>query len=178
MLYPTPTTIVATVVDGKVNFLTIAHVGIMNFGKPEYISISPNKIHHSNTGIKEHGTFSVNIPGEDLIKETDYVGIISGKKNDKSAVFETFSGELENAPMIERCPINMECRLYKTVDFPKHDLFIGEIVETYVDEEVETDGKVDFAKVKPLLFDMPQAHYWKLGDKIAKCWNVGKELKK
>lgn len=177
-MYPTPTAIVGTVVDEKVNFMTIAHVGIMNFGKPEYVSISSNKVHHSNKGIKEHGTFSLNLPGEDLVTETDYVGIISGKKNDKSDIFEVFRGKLENAPMVKKCPINMECRLYKTIDFPKHDLFIGEIVETYVDEEVLTDGRVDFAKVKPLLFEMPLSYYWGLGDKLAKCWSVGKELKK
>ena len=42
--------------------------------------------------------------------------------------------------MIEECPVNMECRLIKTVDFPKHDIFIGEIVQTYCDEEFLMEG--------------------------------------
>jgi len=72
----------------------------------------------------------------------------------------------------------MESRLYHVYDTPTHDLFIGEIVETYADESVLSDGKVDIARVKPLLFDMSSIKYWSLGEPIAGCWNVGKQMKK
>lgn len=98
-------------------------------------------------------------------------------KTDKSGVFEIFYGEAQNAPMINECPLNMECKLYDTYDTATHDLFIGEIVETYADESVLTDGKVDITKVKPLLFDMASKKYWSLGGVVANCWNVGKKLK-
>ena len=178
VLYPTPTTIVGAMVDEKPNFLTIAHIGIVNHAKPFLISLSLGKAHYTNAGIKENKSLSVNIPSEDLVVETDYVGIVSGKKTDKSGVFEIFYGELESAPMIKTCPLNMECKLYDTYDTPTHDLFIGEIVQTYADEAVLTDGKVDITKVKPLLFDMSSIKYWSLGDAVANCWNVGKQLKK
>jgi flavin reductase (DIM6/NTAB) family NADH-FMN oxidoreductase RutF len=176
-LYPTPTTIVGAMVNGKPNFLTIAHIGIVNHAKPFLISISLGKKHYTNTGIKENQAFSVNIPSENLVVETDYVGIVTGKNTDKSNVFEIFNGEVENAPMITACPLNMECRLYDTYDTPTHDLFIGEIVQTYADESVLSDGKVDIARVKPLLFDMSSIKYWSLGEVVANCWNVGKKLK-
>lgn len=172
-LYPMPTVLVGTVVDGTPNFLAIAHVGIMNFATPHYISISSAKIHYSNRGIAENRTFSVNIPSEDMVKATDYCGIKSGKKTDKSKIFELFHGELNAAPMIQACPVTMECRLYQTVDFKTHDLFIGEIVQTYVEESVLTEGAVDFAKVKPMLFDMPRKKYWRLGEPFADCWQIG-----
>ena len=178
VLYPTPTTIVGAMVDAKPNFLTIAHIGIVNHAKPHLISISLGKMHYTNAGIKANKAFSVNIPSESLATETDYVGIVSGKKSDKSDVFEIFNGELDNAPMIRACPLNMECRLYDTYDTPTHDLFIGEIVQTYADEAVLSNGKVDITKVKPLLFDMSSIKYWSLGDAVANCWNVGKKLKK
>lgn len=178
VLYPTPTTIVGAMVNGKPNFLTIAHIGIVNHAKPFLISLSLGKAHYTNAGIKENKALSVNIPSEDLVVETDYVGIVSGKKTDKSGVFDIFYGELESAPMIKTCPLNMECKLYDTYDTPTHDLFIGEIVQTYADEAVLTDGKVDITKVKPLLFDMSSIKYWSLGDVVANCWNVGKQLKK
>jgi flavin reductase (DIM6/NTAB) family NADH-FMN oxidoreductase RutF len=180
VLYPTPTTIVGAMVNGKPNFITIAHIGIVNHAKPYLISLSMGKAHYTNTGIKENKAFSVNIPSENLVVETDYVGIVSGKKTDKSNVFEIFHGDVENAPMIKACPLNMECKLYDTYDTPTHDLFIGEIVETYADESVVSDGKVDIARVKPLLFDMSSIKYkyWSLGDAVANCWNVGKKLKK
>ena len=178
VLYPTPTTIVGAIVEGKVNFITIAHIGIVNHARPYLISLSLAKAHYTNAGIRENKTFSVNIPNEDLVVETDYVGIVSGKKTDKSSVFEVFYGDLENAPMIAECPINMECTLYDVYDTPTHDLFIGEIVETYADESVLKNGKVDLARLKPLLFDMSSVKYWSIGKTVANCWNIGKQLKK
>ena len=174
VLYPTVTTLAGAMVHGTPNFNTIAHVGIMNHATPHCISLSMAKIHYTNIGIKENRTFSVNIPSENLVAETDYCGIVSGKKTDKSSVFEIFYGELETAPMITECPINMECRLYDTVDLTTHDVFIGEIVETYAEESVVVDGTVDITKVKPLLFDMSSKKYWSLGSALADCWNVGK----
>jgi flavin reductase (DIM6/NTAB) family NADH-FMN oxidoreductase RutF len=176
-LYPTPTVIVGAVVDGKPNFNTIAHIGILNHATPHLISLSMGKVHYTNAGIKEHKEFSVNIPGESLVVETDYVGMVSGKKVDKSKVFELFHGRLKNAPLIKACPVCMECQLHDTYDTPTHDLFIGEIVETHADEAVLTEGKIDIAKVRPLLFDMNSAKYWSLGASLAGCWHVGKQMK-
>jgi len=178
LLYPTPTTIVGAIVEGKPNFITIAHIGIVNHAKPYLISLSMGKAHYTNTGIKESKAFSVNIPSEDLVVATDYVGLVSGKKTDKSGVFDVFYGKLEKAPMITECPINMACKLYDIYDTPTHDLFIGEIFETYADESVLKNGKVDLARLKPLLFDMSSIKYWSIGNPVAGCWNIGKQLKK
>lgn len=177
LLYPTPTTIVGAIVEGKPNFITIAHIGIVNHAKPFLISLSMGKPHYTNAGIKENKAFSVNIPSEDLVVATDYVGLVSGKKTDKSGVFEIFYGKLGNAPMISRCPINMACKLADVYDTPTHDLFIGEIVETHAEESVLKDGKVDLGRVKPLMFDMSSVQYWSIGQPVAKCWHVGKKMK-
>ena len=178
-LYPSLTTIVGTVVDGTPNFLAIAHVGIMNHGQPQYISVGINKAHHTNQGIHAHREFSVNIPGEGLVVETDYVGLVSGRNTDKSKVFELFYGHLPHAPLIKCCPVCMECRLERVIDFATHEVFVGEIVATHSDEEVlDQGGKIDITKVRPLLFDMTSAKYWALGAEVASCWSVGKGLKR
>ena len=173
-LYPLPTTLIGAKVNGKPNFNAIAHVGIMDLGS---VSLGMAKAHYTNKGIKENKTFSVNIPSEDMVEKADYCGIVSGREANKGELFETFYGKLKTAPMIEECPINMECELIKTVDFPNHDIFIGRVVETYCDESVMENGVVDFSKVKPILFVMNHRSYWKLGDRLAKAWNVGKNLK-
>jgi len=172
-LYPMPVTLVGATVNGKPNYLTIAHVGIMDHAR---VSLSMGKSHYTNDGIRENGTFSVNIAPERLVKETDYCGLVSGRKADKARLFDTFYGELETAPMIEGCPINMECRLVQTVDMPKHDVFIGEVVQAYCDEECFEGDVVDFSKVHPILFAMYDRSYFKLGERFAPAWNVGKEL--
>ncbi len=172
-LYPMPTTIVGSLVKGKPNYVTIAHVGIMELAT---ISLGMNKNHYTNQGIKENKTFSVNIPSEKIVKETDYCGLVSGQNKDKTTFFKTFYGLLKTAPMIEECSLNMECQLVKTVDFPNHDVFIGQIAETYCDEKVLTEGVVDLHKLKPLLFAMNDRSYWGIGNKVAKAWNIGKQL--
>jgi flavin reductase (DIM6/NTAB) family NADH-FMN oxidoreductase RutF len=63
------------------------------------------------------------------------------------------------------------------LDFPTHDIFIGELVQTYVKDIFTTEGKIDIAKIRPLLFDMASMKYWGLGSSLGKCWNVGKSLK-
>lgn len=178
VLYPMPVTIVAALVNGKVNFINIAHVGILNAAPPHLISLGMSNHHYTNSGIKETGVFSVNILNMDQMEAVDYVGIVSGAKVDKSHVFETFYGELGNAPIIKNAALAMECKLYDTYAVKTHDLFIGEIVETYADESVLTsDGKVDLAKVRPLLFDMSSLKYWTLGEAVGDCWKAGKDFK-
>ncbi|MFA5810255.1 MAG: flavin reductase family protein [Thermoleophilia bacterium] len=174
-LYPMPTTLVGATVNGKPNFITIAHVGIAT---PGSITLGMGRTHYSNAGIREHGVFSVNIPSEDLLEKTDCCGLVSGREIDKASLFSIFYGELDRAPLIEECPINMECRLVKTVEFPTHDLFIGEIVATHCDDEVLEDGVVDFARVRPLLFVMNDRSYWRLGDRFSQAWSAGMELRK
>jgi flavin reductase (DIM6/NTAB) family NADH-FMN oxidoreductase RutF len=176
LLYPTPTTIVGATVNDKPNFITIAHIGILNHAEPHLISFGMGKTHYTNAGIKEHKVFSVNIPSVDLVKQTDYVGMYSGKKHEKSDVFEIFYGLLKKAPMILECPVNIECELHDVYDTPSHDVFIGAVVETHVNEEVLANRSVDISKVRPLLFDMSSKKYWSLGEVVADCWNVGKSF--
>ena len=176
-LYPMPTTLVGATVNGKPNFLAIAHVGILNHGTPQYLSIGLAKFHYSNAGIHENKTFSICLPSENLMAETDYCGIMTGKKTDKGALFDIFYGEVETAPMIRQCPVNMELRLHDVLDFQTHDVFIGELVQTYADDSVMTDGNIDIARLRPLIFDMASKKYWALGQPLGNCWNIGKSLK-
>ena len=177
-LYPSLTVVVGALVQGKPNFITIAHVGIMNHGTPQYISMGMAKVHYTNQGIRENKQFSVCLPSTKHVVETDYVGLVSGKKMDKSDVFEVFYGELDKAPLIMGFPVCMECRLERIVDFPTHDVFVGEIVQTWANPEVLMDGKVDVQKVDPLLFDMAGPNYWSLGSQVGSCWSIGKSMKK
>jgi flavin reductase (DIM6/NTAB) family NADH-FMN oxidoreductase RutF len=174
-LYPTPTVLVGATVNEIPNFITIAHIGIMTLSE---ISLGMGKIHHTNAGIKENKTFSVCLPSEDLMVQTDYCGIMTGKNTDKADLFDIFFGELKTAPMIRECPVCMECSLERIVDFENHDVFIGTVHQTYAHKSVLIDGNIDIAKVRPLLFDMNSKKYWALGDALGKCWNVGKQLKR
>lgn len=173
-LYPMLTTIVGANVKGKPNYTAIAHIGIMDFSS---ISVSSHRAHYTNIGIKENRTFSVNIPSLALVRETDYCGLVSGNSVDKSTVFESFYGQLGTAPLIKACPINLECKLTRVLEFPQHEVFIGEIVETYCDESCLKDGQIDLSRVQPILFAMFDKNYWRLGERFVRAWQIGKQLK-
>ena len=177
-LYPMPTTIVGANVNNKANFLAIAYCGIVQHNPP-MISVAIGKQHYTNQGIKKNKTFSVNIPSEEMVKVTDYVGIKSGKTIDKAQLFELFYGELETAPMIKEAPLNLECKLIKTLDFGgMNEIFIGEIIETYAEEEILTRGLPDIKKIKPILFSMHDNNYWKVGEHLGQAWSIGFEYEK
>ena len=179
-LYPSLTTIVGAEVDGKPNWITIAHVGIMNhpYGEvPQYLSIGLHSSHYTNRGIHEHGEFSINIPSQTMLQLTDYAGLVSGEKVDKSRLFTLERGSLSHAPLIADCPVSMELKLSQTVQLGQHEVFIGEVVNTYIDEACLTDGKPDLAKINPLLFDFMMIDYWSLGERTGKPWRDGKSLK-
>ncbi|MBF0259841.1 MAG: flavin reductase family protein [Desulfamplus sp.] len=177
-LYPMPTTLVGTTVNGKPNFITIAHVGILNHGTPQYLSIGLHKSHYSNAGIRESTAFSICLPSEDLMVKTDYCGIMTGKKTDKAALFDIFYGKTQYAPMIKECPVNMELKLKDILEYGEHEIFIGQLVDTHVDENFISNGTVDISKLRPLLFDMASKKYWSLGMPVGNCWNAGKQLKR
>ena len=176
-LYPMPTTLVGVTVNDKPNFLAVAHVGILNHGTPQYLSIGLHKVHYSNAGNHENQTFSICLPSEDLMIKTDYCGIMTGKKTDKAALFDIFYGDLQSAPMIKNCLVNMELKLHDVLTLGKHEIFIGQLIQTYVDDNVMDNGKIDISKLRPLLFDMASKKYWSLGQSVGNCWNVGKSLK-
>ena len=58
-----------------------------------------------------------------------------------------------------------------------NEIFIGEIVGTYTEDRFLTDGKLDFRKMKPLILSQPDTSYWRLGEQVAKAWNIGKRYK-
>lgn len=175
ILYPMPCSIVGTMVEKKPNYLAVAWFSMVNF-KPPCIAIALNKVHYSNGGIKESGAFSVNIPCVDMVEVTDYCGIVSGRKYDKSKEFETFYGKSGSAPMITECPYNIECRLISVVDLPTNELFIGEVLAVYSDERYLTEGVPDMKKVNPLILSMPERSYLALGGRVASAWETGTKM--
>jgi flavin reductase (DIM6/NTAB) family NADH-FMN oxidoreductase RutF len=175
LFYPMPCSLVGANVGGKANFLTVAWFTMVN-PKPACVMVTLNKDHYTNAGITENGTFSINIPSAGLVEKVDYCGIVSGRKIDKSAIFGTFYGNLKTAPMIKECPFNVECRLIQTVELPMEQLFIGEIVAAYSEEQYLTDGLPDMAKMNPLLLIQPRKMYAAVGADVAPAWEIGKKM--
>jgi flavin reductase (DIM6/NTAB) family NADH-FMN oxidoreductase RutF len=174
-LCPMPMVIVGAEVGGKANYLAVAWVTRTNYAPPR-IGVALGKLHHTNVGIREHGEFSVNIPGERMLVVTDHLGLVSGAQADKSGLFEIFRGELAHAPMIRECPLTMECRVVQTVDQPSNEFFIGEIVNAFCDEACLAVGKPSVEKIRPFTLTMPDNRYWAMGQQIGKAWSDGRKF--
>lgn len=173
LVYPLPAVLVGALVEGRVNYSTLGNCGVMSIN-PATVYISTHKSHFTNKGIKETNAFSINIPKTDKVKEVDYCGIVTGRSTDKSRVFGTYYGESKNIPMIKECPINLACKVIKSFQVYNMEIFIGEITETYVNDEYLSNGVLDTKKMDPLIY-CPDGKYWGIGEVVGQGFSEGKE---
>jgi flavin reductase (DIM6/NTAB) family NADH-FMN oxidoreductase RutF len=109
-----------------------------------------------------------------MVKIVDYIGCVSGEKVDKTKLFKVFYGKLGSAPMIEECHLSLECKVLKMLDLGGFDdIVIGEIVESYCDEECLTNNLPDIEKLKPCLLSMYENKYFGVGEYLGKAWSIG-----
>jgi len=180
MLYPLPTILIGANVNGKPNFMAAAWCGIVN-SRPPMMSVSLQHPRHTLKGIKQNGTFSINIAGVDKLLETDYCGIFSGAERDKvkDCKFNIFYGKLGSAPLISECPVNIELKVLQTVMLPSHEMIIGAVEEIHVTDSCMTDGEPDVDKIKPFLWvSRPTDEYRVFGKPVGKAHSMGRELKR
>jgi flavin reductase (DIM6/NTAB) family NADH-FMN oxidoreductase RutF len=175
LVYPLPAILAGAMVNGKPNYETLGDCTILSVS-PAVICISSQKRHYTNVGIHAHNHFSVNIPSADMVVPTDYCGIVSGRDTDKSMVFDTFYGEHPMIPMISECPVNLACEVIKKFAVYSMEVFVGEIVGTYVSEDCCTDGRPDTGKINPLIYCLDN-QYWSIGSVVGKGFSDGKKYK-
>jgi flavin reductase (DIM6/NTAB) family NADH-FMN oxidoreductase RutF len=174
-MFPMPAVLVGANVHDKPNYLTAAWCGTMQ-GQPPLIYAALNRIRYTLYGIRVNESFSINIPSTSQVREVDYCGTTSGHEHDKSKIFSTFYGSLGTAPMIDECPINLECRLLQILDFDgSHEICVGVVVQTFVKEEILTNNEPDIKKVDPLIYSTGDHNYYNVGEQIAKGFDVGKD---
>ncbi|MFC2009233.1 flavin reductase family protein, partial [Chloroflexota bacterium] len=83
------------------------------------------------------------------------------------------------APMVEECPVNVECKIDQIVELGAHSLVIAFIVEVYVAEDCIVDGALEISKVDPLVYLMgPPKRYVHLGALAGDAFSVGLSLRK
>ena len=172
ILFPYPTVLVGAMVNGKPNFMTASWVGIA-CSNPPAISVAIRPERYTYKGVIEHNTFSINVPGSNLAKATDFCGIYSGRDNDKASLFNIFYGKIATAPLIEECPLNLECKVIHTIEVGSHTVFIGEIMETHANDDCLTNSKPDIKKIDPIIYATGTRQYHKVGDEIGRAFKIG-----
>jgi len=166
MLFPTPVVLVTCVNEaGKPNMITLAWVGLVN-SEPPMIGISIRPERYSYACVKGTREFVVNLPTEEMVRKVDACGVLSGKEADKfsSMGLKPVPAQKVKPPLIDECPVQMECQVKEIIPLGSHDLFLGQIVALHVKEEVEKEkGRIDITKVLPFVYCPGAYEYWNLG---------------
>ncbi|OPX63750.1 MAG: FMN reductase (NADH) RutF [Methanoregula sp. PtaU1.Bin006] len=170
-----PALLVGANVKGKPNYMTAAWATVACMAPP-MVCVALNKARFTVKGIEENKTFSLNVPMANHVVETDHCGLVSGAQEDKSGIFTTVYGKLKTAPLAAECPVNIECRVFSSVDCGSHLLYVGEVAEIHADRSCIVDGRPDTGKCDPIVY--AQSAYWRVGKQIDKAFSAGKKYRK
>jgi len=143
------------------NVLTISWSGIAS-SHPEYITISINKKRYSHSLIIDSGVFIANIINENLLSAADYCGSFSGKAVDKfeHCKFSTTSGTFVDVPLIDDCPVNIECEVDNVIDLGSHDLVVGKVLAKWINDDINDNELHE--KLRPTVYFRP--YYYNLNN--------------
>lgn len=182
LLYPEPALLICTYdADGKPNVMTAAWAGICN-SDPVSLMVAVQPPRWTHDALLARKAFTVCVPPEQLVAETDFFGMASGHKHDKFAEtgLTPVKAEKVDAPYIAECPVILECSLTQSLSLGSHTVMIGEILDVKADKAcLDANGQSpDIEKIRPIIFDSGSRSYYGIGEKIAQAWSVGKPLMK
>jgi flavin reductase (DIM6/NTAB) family NADH-FMN oxidoreductase RutF len=167
MMAPLPVVLVTVrSPDGPANILTIAWTGIV-CTTPPMLYVSMTRERHSFDVLSATGEFVVNIPTRKIARAVDLCGVTSGRSEDKfaKARLTQAEGEKVRAPVIVECPVNLECRVKKTLNLGSHTMFIAEILNVRVDEALlDKHGRLALERAGLIAF--AHGHYYEIGKQI------------
>ncbi|MEG6509510.1 flavin reductase family protein [Methyloligella sp. 2.7D] len=133
LLEPGPVVLVTTNDGEKNNIMTITWTMVMGFSAEFALTTGP--WNYSYTALTETKECVLSIPTVDMLDTAVGIGMCSGEDTDK---FEKFGltaveGSHVQAPLIEECLANIECRVVDTVD--RHGIIVLEGVAAYYDSK-------------------------------------------
>lgn len=167
MLYPLPAVLVSCGREGeRPNIITVAWTGTVCTNPPMvYISVRPER--YSYDIIKETKEFVINLTTEELLMAADYCGVKSGREVDKFSEMKLTPepSKLVKAPAIAESPVNIECRVKKIMELGSHHMFLADVVQVHVREEL-LDSSGRLALERAGLVHYSHGEYYSEGDKL------------
>ncbi len=169
LLSPVPVVLVScggTSPGEKPNLITIAWAGTV-CSEPPMLSISVRPERHSFGLISKADEFVVNVPAIGQAWATDWCGVVSGRDEDKFARTGLTPGPAlaVRPPIVQECPLNLECRVRQTLELGTHVMFVAEIVAVQASAALMTPGN-RLALEKAGLLAYAHGHYHVLGRRL------------
>lgn len=172
MTTPQPCVMIATWdKDHNPDVMMAAWAGQLDYNQ---VVISLSK-HKTTENLELTGAFTISFADERTVAESDYFGLVSANQvPDKVARtgFTVTPSPNVDAPIINEYPLTLECKVVSFED----GMLIGEVVNQSADESILTDGKIDLAKLKPIVFDAAGMCYRAIGDVVGQAWGSGKKF--
>lgn len=166
LLAPVPAALVTCGTVERPNVLTIGWTGIVCTRPPmTYVSVRPERYSHDI--IRDSGEFVINLTTSAMVRETDLCGVKSGRDTDKFALcgFHAVPAAKVGAPLIEECPVSLECRVTESRLLGSHTMFLAEIVGVDADEKyIDSKGKLNLQQCG--LAAYAHGEYFALGRKL------------
>ena len=155
MLNPTPVVLITSInKEGKTNVFTVGWISTV-CTKPPVIAVGIRPERLSYDYIKESEECVINLTTRDMVKITDYCGVISGKREDKIAKLglELNSGVAIKTPSLEISPVALECKLKSITPLGTHDMFLLDVINVKVNESLlDEKGKIHFEKANLIAY--------------------------
>lgn len=141
-LYPVPVVLITTGWE-RANVMTCNRIASCS-AEPPRLSISVRPSRYSHTLIRETGEFVVNIPSPEQQALTDYLGVVTGREEDKIGIsgLNLAPALHVRTPLLVDCPVNVECVVEQALDLNSHTLFIGRVLAVHAEESL-LDGSGD-----------------------------------
>lgn len=170
---PQPCVMIATWDEDRVpDVMMAAWAGQYDY-KRIVISLSRHK---TTDNLVKTGAFTVSFADERTVRESDYFGLVSGHKvADKvaKAGFTVSPSPNVDAPIVNEYPLALECRVVSFED----GILIGEVVNMSASPDILDDaGRVDLARLKPIVYDAAAMAYRSVGDVVGQAWEAGKSI--
>ena len=155
-LLPTPVVLLSVAGHGKEkpNIITLAWAGTV-CSAPPMLSVAIRPSRHSHRLVNAAREFVVNVPRAAQLEQVDLAGVWSGAEHDKFEELGLTATPASRvaAPLIEECPVNIECVVKHQLELGAHDLYIAEIVAVQYDEDVlDARGRVQTKKLTPIAY--------------------------
>lgn len=135
--------------NGEENALAVAYCCNCSFAPPMVmVGIVPSR--YSYEMIKESGCLVVNLASQKNKEMFDYLGSTSRRDEDKLKVInaKTKDAIKVNAPILEDCPVNIECKVVNSVLTGSHEMFICTVEYVHADANVvDEKGNIDYSAI-------------------------------
>ena len=132
-LEPGPIVLLSSSWKGRSNIMTMGWHMMLAF-EPALVACYIWEQNFSFEMLRRSKECVINLPTTDLLTDVVGIGNSSGKEIDKFDHFglTRVDAKRVNAPMIDECHSNFECRLHDGRQIEKYGLFIWEVVQAHV----------------------------------------------